>query len=93
MAKDTFRKAATVAAAEADTDRMREKPEFGRIIVFAAAQEGRRRAGLEFSKAGTEVDFEEISQEQWELILDDPQLTIRPAKRDSKPAQDESELA
>lgn len=88
MAKDTFRKAATVAAAEADTDRMREKPPSGRILVSATAREGRRRAGIEFSHSGSIVEFEEISQEQWELILADPLLTIRPA-----PAEDKAEQA
>ena len=91
MSKQPFRKAATVAAAEADTDRMREKPEFGRILVSATAPEGRRRAGIDFSQAGTEIDFEEISQDQWELILADPLLTIRPARGDAKPTQDEAE--
>ena len=90
---DPKSKAKAVAAetAEQNIDSARLKPGSGRIMVIASAKEGRRRAGLEFSGAGTEIDFEEISQEQWELILDDPQLTLRPAKREAKLDPDAAE--
>lgn len=83
---DPKSKAKAVAAetAEQNIDSAHLKPGSGRIMVIASAKEGRRRAGLEFSGAGTEIDFEEISQEQWELILADPLLTIRPAPAEPK---------
>ncbi|MGY6246690.1 HI1506-related protein [Bosea thiooxidans] len=84
-------KAGAAEAAEQNIDSARRKPGDGQLLVFAAAKEGRRRAGLEFSHTGTEIELGEISQEQWEQVLDDPQLTIRPPKRVSKAAQDEAE--
>ncbi|MCA0420478.1 MAG: hypothetical protein LCH80_17420 [Proteobacteria bacterium] len=77
-------KAGAAEAAEQNVDSARLKPSSGRIMVIATAKEGRRRAGLEFSAAGTVIDFAEISQEQWELILADPQLTLRPAPDEPK---------
>jgi hypothetical protein len=79
-------KAAGTEAGEQDVDRDRRKPATGRVLVAATAKEGRRRAGLEFSQAGTVIDLAEIDQEQWEQILDDPQLTLRPAKEAAEPA-------
>ena len=79
-------KAGAADAGEQDVDRTRLKPDSGRIIVAATAKEGRRRAGMEFSQAGTVIAFDEISQTQWEQILDDPQLTLRPAKDEAADA-------
>ncbi|WP_336812251.1 HI1506-related protein [Bosea sp. MMO-172] len=73
-------KASTAEAGEQEAARDRRKPESGRIMVAATAKEGRRRAGLEFSQAGTVIDLAEIDQEQFEQIIDDPQLTLRPFK-------------
>ncbi|CAM5764717.1 HI1506-related protein [Bosea minatitlanensis] len=78
--------AAAADAVEQEIDRDRRKPSSGRVLVAATAKEGRRRAGLEFSHAGTAIEFDEISQEQWEQILDDPQLSLRPAKDEAGPA-------
>jgi hypothetical protein len=79
-------KAGAAEAAEQDIDRDRRKPGSGRVLVAATAKEGRRRASLEFSQAGTVIELGEISQEQWEQILDDPQLTLRPARETAEPA-------
>lgn len=80
--KNKSKAGAAAEAGEREIDRERRKPGAGRVLVAAAAKEGRRRAGLEFSQAGTVIDFAEISEEQWEQILDDPQLTLRPAKEE-----------
>jgi hypothetical protein len=80
------KKPATAPEAEAEVPRERQKPAMGRLIVSATAKEGRRRAGLEFSQAGTPVNVADLTQEQWEQILDDPQLTLRPAKDEAEPA-------
>lgn len=81
-------KAGTDDAGEPKIDRDRMKPGSGRVLVAATAKEGRRRAGLEFSHPGTVIELSEISQEQWEQILDDPQLTLRPAKDEAKAEPD-----
>lgn len=78
-------KTAAAEAGEQDIDRNRQKPDSGRVLVAATAKEGRRRAGIDFSHTGTVIEFAEISQEQWEQILDDPQLTLRPAKEKAEP--------
>lgn len=79
-------KAGSAEAGEQEVGRDRWKPGNGRVLVAATAKEGRRRAGLEFSHAGTVIELDEISQQQWEQILDDPQLTVRPAKEAAEPA-------
>lgn len=75
-------------AGDQEIERDHRKPESGRVIVAATVKEGRRRAGLDFSQAGTTIEFDEISEEQWKLILADPLLTIRPA-----PAKDKADQA
>ncbi len=86
MSEKSKSKPAVEAGDEQEIDRNRRKPGSGRIMVAATAKEGRRRAGLEFSQAGTTIDFAELTQEQWEQILDDPQLTLRPAKDEAETA-------
>lgn len=81
MDPKTKSKRAEAAAEEQSVDRERQKPDSGRVLVAALAKEGRRRAGLDFGQAGTIVDFSEITQQQWEQILDDPQLSLRPAPK------------
>ncbi|TCR70518.1 hypothetical protein [Bosea sp. BK604] len=91
MKEPSKSKAAGMAAAVAkEIEGIRQKPGSGLVLVSATAKEGRRRADIEFSQAGTVIDFAEITQEQWELILDDPQLTLRPAKEE-RPAKDQDE--
>lgn len=87
MSEKSKSKAGSPEADEQEIDRDRRKPSSGRIMVAATAKEGRRRAGLEFSQAGTVIDFAEISQEQFEQILSDPQLTLRPAPDEPKADQ------
>jgi len=60
-----------------------DRPREGRIRVFAAAKEGRRRAGLDFAQSGTLVDLAEISDEQFAAILSDPQLSVQPVKAEA----------
>ncbi len=80
-------KAGLVEAGDQEIDKERRKPGDARLLVFASAKEGRRRAGIEFSHDGTVLDLAEISQDQWELILADPLLTIRPAPAEEKAEQ------
>lgn len=87
MDPKTKSKSLSAAADEQPVDRQRQKPEGGRVFVAALAKEGRRRAGLEFGQAGTIVDLAEISQEQWDLILDDPQLSLRPVPKTEEAEQ------
>ncbi len=47
-----------------------------RLIVRAAAPTGRRRAGFSFHPEPTELLIAELSEEQLELILGDPQLSV-----------------
>ncbi|WP_276200367.1 HI1506-related protein [Chelatococcus sp. XZ-Ab1] len=56
------------------------KPEGLHVIVSAVAKEGRRRAGIDFAHAGTPLALDDLTEAQWEAILADPQLTVRPAK-------------
>jgi len=88
MSEKSKSKANTEDASEQDIARDRRKPGDGRLLVSATVKEGRRRAGIEFSQAGTVIELAEISQDQWELILADPLLTIRPA-----PAEDKADQA
>jgi hypothetical protein len=84
MSEKSKTKAGPTEASEQDIDRDRRKPGDGRLLVSSTLKEGRRRAGIEFSHAGTVLELAEISQDQWELILADPLLTIRPAPAEPK---------
>ena len=61
-----------------DGDFANTKPTGGKIIVAAMAKDGRRRAGLDIAHAGTILDLAEITEDQFNAILGDPQLTLRP---------------
>lgn len=74
----------TRIAKAGDTEQAEAAERFAKpegVIVAVTAQAGpRRRAGLTFGPVATPVSLDELDQEQWEAILADPQLTVRPTK-------------
>lgn len=79
MTEKTKKPARADEAAQTDAAERAFKP--AGIVVAITAQAGpRRRAGLTFGPVATPVPLDELDQEQWEAILADPQLTVRPTK-------------
>lgn len=48
-------------------------------IIVKSRRESFRRAGFEFTRAGRELDTEELSKDQLQAIEDEPQLVVAPA--------------
>lgn len=92
MAKQT--KAATAAVqakideakavgAAAVAEVIEKAGEAGMIVLVRGPEDGRRRGGLAFGPVEVEVDLGQISKANFEAILADPYLKVRP-----KPADD-----
>ena len=91
MAKQTKATAAAVqakideakAVGEAAVAEIIEKAgEAGMIVLVRGPEDGRRRGGLTFGPVDVEVDLGQITRANFEAILADPFLKVRPKPAD-----------
>ena len=66
--------AAKAAQEQADADAAAKAARV--LFVRSVAQTGRRRAGFSFGKEATELQAEDLTDDQLEQILGDPQLSV-----------------
>lgn len=46
------------------------------LITIKSKNDSRRRAGIEFNRAGVEIDTDDLTQEQVDAIQADPMLVV-----------------
>lgn len=63
-----------------ETESKVERKPRGLIAVTTTQPGGRRRAGFSFGTSPTEIDWEELTEDQRKKLLDDPTLSIKPAQ-------------
>ena len=60
----------------------------GMVVNVTAPGGYRRRAGLDFNKIAVPVALDDLDDDQFKAILDDPMLSVRPADPAQEPGKD-----